>query len=129
MISYVFEWTAVIREGGTQQMLIFPTCRVVFQEEVKLIGHTSHRDGGNMSSYGNNAVLDAIILRHIFMHSYVDLDTLRDLFGVTSQCTNNSSSADVLTTSCTLLCCTPPLQFRFKALLKIQLLTERMSNS
>lgn len=66
-------------------MLIFPTRRVVFQEEVKLIGHTLHKDCGNTSSYGNNAVLDAIFLRHIFMHSCVDLDTLGELFGVSSQ--------------------------------------------
>lgn len=60
MISYVFEWAAHIRQGGTQQMLIFPTCRVVFQEEVESIGHTLHKGDGNVSSYGNNAVLDAI---------------------------------------------------------------------
>lgn len=63
-------------------MLILPTWHVVFQEEVKLIGHTLHNDFGNASSYGSNAILDAIFLRHIFMHSCVDLDTLRQIFGM-----------------------------------------------
>lgn len=41
-------------------MPIFPTLGVVFQEQVELIGHASHKDGGNTSSYDNNAVLDAM---------------------------------------------------------------------
>lgn len=75
---YNIIWSAL---SGTQQMVILPTRHVVFQEEVKLIGHTAERLG-NTSSYGNNAILDAIFLRHIFMHSWVDLDTLRQIFGM-----------------------------------------------
>lgn len=62
-------------------MLIFPTQGVIFQEEVKLIGHTLHKDGSNRSSCDNNAVLHAIFLRHIFIHSCEDLGTLGKLFG------------------------------------------------
>ena len=38
-------------------------------------------------------------LRHMFMHSCVDLSTLQELFGRSSQCTGASSSADVPTMS------------------------------
>lgn len=85
MISYVFEWSADLAEGGTQQMLIFSSHRVVFQEKVKLIGHTLHTDCGDTFSCGNTVVLDAIFLGHIFMHSCVDLDTLRELLSVAAK--------------------------------------------
>lgn len=110
------EWSADITEGGTQQMLIFPTRRVVFQEEVKLIGHTLHKVCGNTSSYGNNAGLDAVFLRHIFMHSCMDFDTLRELFGVSGQywllnwCSHRINVFAVW------------LQFWFQVLLRVQLL-------
>lgn len=52
-------------------MPIFPTRRVVFQEEVKLIGHTLHKDCGNTSSYGNNAVQDAIFFSQTYLHAFL----------------------------------------------------------
>lgn len=50
-------------------MLILPSWHVAFQREVKLIGYALHNDFGNASSYGSNAILAAIFLRHVFMHS------------------------------------------------------------
>ena len=91
-----------------------------------MIGHSLQKDGDNMSSYGSSAVLDTIFLRHIFMHSCVDLDTLGELFGVSSQRTNSSSPADVHThpVNFFVVC----FFFNFRVLLKVQVLIEWMSN-
>lgn len=78
-------------------MLIFPTCRVVFQEAVKSIGHTLHKD---CCTTAKNAALGAIFLRHNFIHSCVDLDTLREMSGLLSQCQLHN---DTLTASAFLL--------------------------